>query len=1121
MNSNDISQMFGSQNSMFAGQNAYAQQIGVAPPVFGQSGLNAWGGGGMGGGHGSPYSYSPSAAMGGGYGGGNKFAGIGMSAFGGAASFGAGMALDPFGAFLGGAAGGLARGGLGAALGGGMAASLPVMPLAFAAQAGIGAFMRGGQQQSAMNTTLGQNFNFFNPNSRTGSGFTRDDAKSIGDSVRGLAHIPEMMSSVEELTRLMPKLKASGVMQGVKSASEFQSRFKEAVSTIRDMSKILGSTMEEAEQFFAHSRSVGFTGRSSQLRNTLNAQLTSGMTGMSNGQVMQLQQAGANMATQVGARRSLGATAVTNMAQTLGAAQRDGRIKEGMLEDMTGLQGGDAVQATAQRMTEAMYNFSQRSPVGQAMMLGLTKFDKDGKAIGLDQARVRGLQNGTLDINDLKRFGSSLTNSQKISFTHRKAGTLAMELAGQVGAGGAFDIFNKMLGGKGTDATQMIMGRHTGLNEQEMDVAASLSGAGMGDQENMQQMAKLRQQEAKFRERTDPSTILRRLKTRLHASTLGGFEQAGAKIFTELGKVYDSFVDDVVGRHVVTLSKEGADGLARAMSGGSKKDLTDMFEAASGLKKASGNSKFNISDSMRSMLDPLGLMNDGSAMKAFIQKEDFSNGMDALGGAVFENQMVGGERNANYLNTGLAKGLTAEGAAAMGDAKSVMRGIQGGIEHFDEMDNKTKLEALREGIKQKIAPSVGYVNSDEDLDMILAKGDGNYSDDTKKLLKAMKASRGAGAKDYLSGVVSGTQGEFDPSDTTQVDFGDVGGADLGKYYGTKQAERLSKDALAGLQSAGLKDTTISLVTSNPEARKLLADARTDEKVRSAMNRGDTSALEAMGYRVKESDLKTLKEGLRDIDNVGSANGKALADAFSNYDKAEKVGNGSVVLNAFHEKAGDISRSARELKKSGFKGAGLASLEKVASAMQKFSSGEGSAGENFDAMQASLSQLAKDIGSATGKEKDQLIAASGGIGDAIASTQAQAKGLSGSVSQKSLIDRFKLGDSPEVRRMLANAGVEDGIGATVGGKGGIDAAELVRKITGFKTSAKIAGDGKKDMAGAEGEDKLLGTLTKINTTLDKNTAALVLAANKFGSGITDEMKDKAIATLNETGAAKKP
>ncbi len=1140
MNSYEISQMFTTQNSMFMGQNSYAQQIGVSPPVIGSAGLGSWGGRG-GGGHSAPFSYAPVSSFSGAgnYVGGNRAAAFGMSALGGAAALGAGMAFDPFGSFLGGAMSGMARGGLGAALGGGLAAAAPMMPLAFAAQASIGSVIRGGQQQGAINTVLGQNFNFFNPLSRTGSGFTRDDAKAIGDQVRSLSHIPEMMTSVEELTRLMPRLKQSGVMQGVRSATEFQHRFKEAVATIRDMSKVLGSTMEEAEQFFAHSRSLGFVGRSSQLKNTLNAQLTAGMTGMDTGQVMQLQQSGANMAMQFGARRSLGAQAVTNIAQRIGRAQQEGRVREGLIEDVTGLSGAEGVQAASQKMAQFLMQMSGTAP-GRAIMAGAVKFDETGKAIGLDENIVKRLNEGRMSLDELKSRGSRLTDAQKISFVAR-SGDLGASFAGQVDMG---RFMQTLVGNKGGDAANLVLQRLTGgqASAQDIDMMMSIGGGTGGSEADLRQMGRLRAREASFKERTDPSAILRRIKTRLHSATLGGLEEAGAKIHTEMAKAFESVLDDFIGRSAVNITKEGADAVARAMSGGSKNDLKQMLADAAGLKARSGGSS--------SLRD--------SDFAAFILRDSTSTGRSVRSQAEFSKLITGGgltddamARQGRFLNSGL--GISESPAIA--NAKSAVSRIRAEIDNFRNMDDERKLVELRGALRSNIIQGVarsrvggglldpsqllnilqkdGTKGADEYLRSIGVKGglqeamqkmetsDDPKARDAANLLRAGMAAQKAGASDILTGVIAASQGKFQDEDT-QINIskalrmpGDVDITDL-IAQSQKDMESAKSKLTAGQWrgGGGLSDTEASTITSNPETRKVLADALGDDPkkakaVRAALAIKDpeaaAKALSHLGYDVKPSDIESMKS-IRDKADAGG--GGAIKGALDAYSKGEKYGQVGAILSAAKTKSEEVRASIEAAAASGNLDAdSRAAAEAVQAALVDMSQGKKDSLENLNSSIGSLVEKLQKGGPGA----EGLISATGEIGLAAQSAIEGAKSLGkGRITQKRAMEVFGLADTQETREMLERAGVAGGAGSA-----GVDIGRLTKTVAGFKAAATIARKDQKETGAVEtGEQKLLDSLTKIDKTISQNTAVMTILADKSGADIDKTRVERAQQVLKE-------
>lgn len=596
LSSGDVAQMFAAQNQMFMGQNQFASQIGVANPGMSLASWGtdprqkAFGASGTFGGH-SPVSYAPTGMTGPGYGGGTKMAGGAMSLMGGAASAAAGMMFDPFSAAMAGsgiapslfgrsAIGMMAGGGL---AGGAAAAGAAFLPM-YAAQKGIQAFVGGGQQQQAIGSALGS-FGFQNTSSRTGQGFSRDDAQQIGNQVRAIAHIPEMMTSVEELTKLIPKLKSSGVMSGVRDASEFNSRFKEAVKTLRDVSRVIGTTMEEASQFFEHSRSVGFLGRTDQIKNAMNVKFTAAQTGMSDQQVMQLQQSGAQMAVGRGIRRQVGAASVTNMSQQFARGMQSGNISQSDLEDMTGVSGEAAVGAAAQQMTEKLARFAESTAAGRASMMGLAEFDDKGRYKGINKELAQKYATGEVSKEDLMRRIAGFSSQQKISAS-RKVGSMAIEFAGATGPGGAMSFMKNVLaeGGHTGEAGKFMMQKY-GFSEVEVDVMSQMEGMGMsGSGEDRQKKAFERKQQMKadIADRTDPSKIMSRIGTKMKGMggplSVANIEAQGAKMFSFIGKAYDEFIDDVVGNYSMELSEKGAQRLLQSFqSQKGKEDMKALF----------------------------------------------------------------------------------------------------------------------------------------------------------------------------------------------------------------------------------------------------------------------------------------------------------------------------------------------------------------------------------------------------------------------------------------------------------------------------------------------------------------------------------------------------------------
>ena len=199
MHSGQIAAMMSQQNQGFAGNMAYSQQISQGMPgAYGQGGGGFNYGGGM-----------STQAMGNAVGDRAMSAGAGVASFGGALASGMathGAAMAGFGAARLGGAGFMAAAGVGAV------AADPIYAGFKALQHVGGSMMSGARQQAAMDNTLG-GFQMANTGTSGGSSFNRDQSKHVGDMVRQMSSLPEMMTSMGELTKIMDKMGQSGMMQ--------------------------------------------------------------------------------------------------------------------------------------------------------------------------------------------------------------------------------------------------------------------------------------------------------------------------------------------------------------------------------------------------------------------------------------------------------------------------------------------------------------------------------------------------------------------------------------------------------------------------------------------------------------------------------------------------------------------------------------------------------------------------------------------------------------------------------------------------------------------------------------------------------------------------------------------
>jgi hypothetical protein len=274
---------------------------------------------------------------------------------------------------LGKVGGGIARLGMGA-LG-----ALPAVGVLAGASHVIGSTVAGAQEQAQVERVLARQPMVGAMSG--GQGFTRGQAKGIGDMMRGMQELPEMMTSMSELTRIMDKMGQMGVMQGAQNVSEFKTKFKQNIKLLKDMSKVMATSMEEALPMFGEIRRSGFYSTGDILKNAVNRQITGSATGMSQQQVGQLAQYGAQVNWQRGGGLAQGSKHALRVAGQLGTARRMGLISEEQIMEHTGGVGGaEGLQMMSSEMVGLAHTMT-RGNVGMVTSVALGEM-KEGRFTG-------------------------------------------------------------------------------------------------------------------------------------------------------------------------------------------------------------------------------------------------------------------------------------------------------------------------------------------------------------------------------------------------------------------------------------------------------------------------------------------------------------------------------------------------------------------------------------------------------------------------------------------------------------------------------------------------------------------------------------------------------------------
>lgn len=583
LSSHDVAAIMAQQQGMFAGTAQYAAQISASmPPAYQGSGtIGAYGFGGMpqaqfgGSGQQGGFSYATPYS---GYGPGSMAGAAGTSAIAGAGKFGLG-AIGDMAAFRGGmGAFGAARGmgmGFGGALGMGAMAAAPGLAFGAFAQHAMGSMVTGAQEQGGIERVLGQ-FNFSNSNSRTGRGFGRQEASAIGDMVRQMAHIPELMTSVSEITRIMDKVSQMGVMGGVRDASEFNRKFKEVFKTLKDVSKIMGTTTEEAAAFFGEARRSGIYTNTDIVKNAMNRQVTQGLTGMSQQQVAATQLAGSQMQHDMGGMRGTGARTALRTANQLGAMNQLGLLSNESIMELTGAgTPGEGIQQMTGQLQHAAHRMA-KSSLGNVMTMALGE-TKEGRYTGrMDAELVARVRRGELSREDLMGLARQKTAGRgaKMSFIARR-GHLTAEMAGQVGVEGMameLERITKARGGALGDAdAQRILMQRFGLGEAESGMVQELVKNLPMMQAQMRMTRGAEQHRISQNARTaeqSPDALLKKINTRIHNVLSAPFEKMGVAIRGRIADAVDDFIDSTTGRYQTQIS----DAAAQLLTSGKSQD---------------------------------------------------------------------------------------------------------------------------------------------------------------------------------------------------------------------------------------------------------------------------------------------------------------------------------------------------------------------------------------------------------------------------------------------------------------------------------------------------------------------------------------------------------------------
>lgn len=569
----------------------------------------------------------------------------------------------------------------------GMAAGGFALPMLGAAAVGWAGnqMVAGAQEQTQIQNVLG-NFQFPNMNARGGRGFTRQDSMQIGNMVRELAHIPEMLTSVGELTKIMERISNTGLMNGVRDAHQFQTKFKETLSTIKDVARIMGTTLDDAASAFGEARRSGFYSQRDIIQNAVNRQVGASLTGMNQQQMGALQNAGANMGFGAGGSRAGGAGLVTRTASQLGLMQQLGMLSDDKITELTGeTDRGKGIQALAAQMAQFGYQMGG-SPMGQALAQALGE-QKDGKYTGaMDKdlaARFRRGEIGQKELLDLARKKGT-TQLGRASFTAHKD-YLTSEMVSSLGSEGIAAELRNILGEKGfnnPDAVNIVM-QQMGVSDKGAQLMLEMGKvSSTGQLEAFGNQEKRRSARNSYmNENFSADALKKKIMTSIEAATTGPLKQAGAEIQNGLAGWLEDMIDSATGKYVAEM-RSGVSQAANDLKGGGRENLKRLIAGSAPASPKFGGagpsgllSGFMGNSGPRSLIQGLGL-------GGMLGKADPEAGMAALA-ARFKGMNTGNE--ALYQNGAMYDSAKKEIAKAILEAND--KGLTSDSDKLDYIVN--------------------------------------------------------------------------------------------------------------------------------------------------------------------------------------------------------------------------------------------------------------------------------------------------------------------------------------------------------------------------------------------------------------------------------------------------
>ena len=447
-------------------------------------------------------------------------------------------------------------------------ASLAPAALMYGAGTAFTHGLQGMMQQGALHHQM--QGSFYNANAVAGRGYGARDLMSIGTMLRQTDRA-DPFTSMADLGSMTDSFHAMGMQQGLRDAEAGARKLKTMIDTVRNMSRTLGASVQEATAVFGSMRASGLYSQGAMADMTRSMQTAEAM-GVGRGAFLGGIGSGAAMARGMGMTGASGAMLMAGSMRGLGLDMSRGSLSAERLMDITG--GANAEEATVlmgQRLASKAAGILGGTSVGKAILATLGA-KKDGKYTGgIDSAALEGLLSGG-KLSDLSRLAyNNMGNDRasKASFVTRQE-DIASSLAQSGGGEDLLTLIGSLAMSQSGDDEDMakVYLEHLGIRdrrEAEMVLAAAKNRSAR----RKEGTRKLRQSLAanEMRERQQLG-LSRGGLTSIYEGMTSPFEQAGAGLYTDMSMFAEHVKDRAYGISRYNLSDDAYEGYSRDLAAG-------------------------------------------------------------------------------------------------------------------------------------------------------------------------------------------------------------------------------------------------------------------------------------------------------------------------------------------------------------------------------------------------------------------------------------------------------------------------------------------------------------------------------------------------------------------------